>query len=358
MSPSPSFAVTYTIKNEARCLPDALRWYRALGATRFYIFLDGTTDEMRSWLSTQPDVVVGDSVHPHSVEEPPQWIADLEPSWGHFIDARKNVNSWVAARRAAQEGIEWIAMIDPDELLLPSPDDPPSPEATSQLLAATPARVDQLLIRNCDVLPVPDPPSFFGHRFFIDRRPLLESLWRPVRKTLILLPVKPEVVARAEDRFWKTVLRQRNPWNLIDPDSDKPIPTGYFLSYASHKSLLRTKRYTHSRPVIHHWVRPSGRRRSRVHTSARLLHYDLPDAEHFVHKFSQRRGQREFSPRHFYVRRRLTEIAAGRTIDDARQYFDRQIAMGDPKRIEELLDAGVLLDLPIVASFFEGGRPT
>lgn len=353
MNTANSTAVVYTIKNEARSLPDAIRWHRALGVQRFYVFLDRTTDEMRAWLPTQPDVVVSDSVRPVDVDNPPRWISDLGPAWQGFIDARKNVNSWIAARAAAEDGITWLAMIDPDELVLPDRSAPPSPEGFRRLIRSIPAHTDQLLFRNCDVVPEHRASSFFDHRLFVERQPMLERLWKPFRKALITLPIPPKTVAGIDHRFWNIALRGNLPWRLIDPETGKPIPTGYFLSYASHKSLFRTERHDEYQPVIHHWIHRYGRRRSVVDPSARVLHFDLPDVDQFIHKFSQRRGQREFSPRHFYVRRRLTEIAAGESSHAARQYFDDYIVLDDQTRIADLVRNGVLIDLPHVASFFE-----
>lgn len=351
-----AFAVTYTVKDEARMLPDALRWYRALGAERFYVFLDGTRDAMRAWLPTQPDVVVCDSPRPAEISDPPSWIGEIDVAWEGFIDARKNLNSWLAARSAADDGFAWLAMIDPDELLLPDPESGPSPEVLEAMLQRVPDRADQLLVRNCDVLAGTGDGTPFGHRYFLERRPLLESIWRPLRKIRSSVSDDPDAAARFDHAFWSLALRDKLPRKLIDPDTGATIPTGYFLSYASHKSIVRLERLCELRPFIHHWERPSGRRRAWIDPTARLLHFDIPDAEQFIHKFSQRRGNREFTPRFFAARRRLTQIASELAPEDAERFFAEQIAVCDPCRIEELEAAGIVLDVPQVPIYFADAR--
>lgn len=351
---APSFAVTYTVKDEAKLLPNALKWHRALGVQRFYIFLDGTSDAMRAWLPTQPDVVVRDSVRPEDVTDAPRFLETMAAGWDGFVDARKNVNCWLAARKAAADGIDWLAMIDPDELLLPGPAKGANPEAMEHLLAEQSGDVAQVLLPNCDVLPESaSKASPFAHRHFQARYPGLEAAWRPARKVLSLTG-GPQRVAQFDQWFWDRALGNDLPRRLVHPTTGETIPAGYFLSYASNKSLLRTCDFCSWRPVIHHWVRHGGSGRTVKAKQAKVLHFDFTDAEAYLHKFGQRRGNREERPVHFATRRAIGDIALDCSEAEARRFFEQCLTISDPARMAHLVERGVALDLPQVERFFTG----
>ncbi|MXP31565.1 glycosyltransferase family 2 protein [Parerythrobacter jejuensis] len=350
----PSFAVTYTVKDEARLLPDALKWHRALGAQRFYIFLDGTTDSMRDWLDTQSDVMVRESVPPAEVGDAPGFSKKLAKGWDTFIDARKNLNAWVAARLALKDGIDWLAMIDPDELLLPDPAGGVDPIAMQSLLGGQEPDVAQILLPNCDVLPDGEPrTSPFAHRHFQARYPALEAAWRAARKALSVVS-NPLKVARYDQWFWDRALGADLPRRLVHPVTGATIPAGYFLSYSSYKSILRTRLHRGWRPTIHHWTSDDGQGDMVKAKRARVLHFDFTDAASYLHKFGQRRGNREERPIHFATRRAIGDIALDCSEAEAQRFFDECLTVSDPARMAHLVERGVALDLPQIAAFFAG----
>ncbi|WP_284124577.1 glycosyltransferase family 2 protein [Parerythrobacter aestuarii] len=350
---APSFAVTYTVKDEARLLPDAIKWHRALGCKRFYIFLDGTSDAMRDWLPRQPDVMVRESVPPAEVRDAPGFMKVMGKGWDGYIDARKNLNSWVAARLALLDGIDWLAMIDPDELLLPDPKAGPDPAAMVRLLGEQTPDIAQLLLPNCDVLPDGKAgTSPFAQRHFQARFPALEAVWRPARKALSLVS-NPARVARFDQWFWDRALGDDLPRRLVHPVNGETIPAGYFLSYTSHKSILRTRAHRGWRPIIHHWKCEDGEGETAKTRRARVLHFDFTTADAYLHKFGQRRGNREERPQHFAARRAIGDIALDCSDAGARRFFEQCLAVSDPERMAQLVKRGVVLDLPQVAAFFD-----
>ncbi|ABC62368.1 glycosyltransferase family 2 protein [Erythrobacter litoralis] len=353
-SVGPSFGIVYTVKNEARLLPDALKWHRTLGAQRFYVFLDGTTDSMRDWLDKQRDVMVRESVPPDEVRDAPGFSKKLAKGWGSFIDARKNLNAWVAARLALKDGIAWLAMIDPDELLLPDPSGGVDPIAMQSLLAGQEPDVAQVLLPNCDVLPDGAARAYpFAHRHFQARFPALEAAWRTSRKALSVVS-NPLKVARYDQWYWDKALGRDLPRRLFHPETGEAIPAGYFLSYSSHKSILRTRLARGWLPTIHHWKKGDGEGETVKAKRAKMLHFDFTDAESYLHKFGQRRGNREERPVHFAARRAIGDIALDCNEADARRFFDECLTVSDPARIAHLVKRGVALDLPQVERFFVG----
>lgn len=352
----PGFGIVYTVKNEARLLPDALKWHRALGAQRFYVFLDGTTDSMRDWLDRQRDVMVRESVSPAEVRDASGYSKKIARGWDTHIDARKNLNSWVAARLARNDGIEWLAMLDPDELLLPDPAGGVDPLAMRSLLAGQEADVAQLLLPNCDVLPNgSERGSPFAHRHFQARFPALETAWRASRKALSLVS-NPLKVAQYDQWFWDKVLGDDLPRRLIHPVTREAIPAGYFLSYSSHKSILRTRLGRGWRPVIHHWVKDDGEGETVKAQRARVLHFDCTTPEAYLHKFGQRRGNHEERPVHFATRSAIGDIALDCSAADARRFFEDCLTVSDPVRMAHLVKRGVALELPQVERFFTSGE--
>ncbi|WP_423142055.1 glycosyltransferase family 2 protein [Parablastomonas sp. CN1-191] len=352
-SPPRGFAITYTIKDEAALLPGALAWHRALGCRKFYIFLDGTSDAMRDWLPTQPDVVVRDSIRADDVIDPPAWIDWVRENEREWMDVRKNINSWVAARTAAADGIAWLAAIDPDELILPHLFRDDDPAQMEKLLAEVPASCDQVFLPNCDLLPTGQPVAGpFEQRYFLSRLPRLHMANRILRKIAWVLTRSPVVQARVEEGFYRLMLGDAMPRTLRDPATGEQLPGAYFLSYDSQKAILRTARYARYRPRIHYWEDARGRRNAHKPAWARVLHFDLIDVDHFMHKFRQRRGTREGAQSRFAVRHVIADIAMNRPEPEVRKFFLESLCVGDPARRAMLARRGLVRDLPRVEAFF------
>ncbi len=105
--PSAKFAISYTVKNESRLLPSAIKYHIAAGCSRIYMFWDGTTDGSESLVSEFPNVVARNSIKPDEIDDPPAWIARVVSCWELIMDVRKNINTFYAAKEAA------IAILNP-----------------------------------------------------------------------------------------------------------------------------------------------------------------------------------------------------------------------------------------------------
>lgn len=106
--PSAKFAISYTVKNESRLLPSAIRYHIVAGCSRIYIFWDGTTDGSESLVSEFPNVVARNSIKPDEIDDPPAWIARVVSCWELIMDVRKNINTFYAAKEAAKDGIDLV----------------------------------------------------------------------------------------------------------------------------------------------------------------------------------------------------------------------------------------------------------
>jgi hypothetical protein len=118
-----SFALTYTVKNEARLLPLGIEYHLALGCSRVYVFWDNTTDDAPELVAKYPQVITRKSYRPEEMEDAPGWLSQILPAWGPDLDVRKRANTYYAAVDAAKHGIEWLLSIDADELILMNRDE-------------------------------------------------------------------------------------------------------------------------------------------------------------------------------------------------------------------------------------------
>ena len=132
---SGKFALTYTVKNEARLLPSAIEYHIAAGCSRIYVFWDGTTDGSRDLVSKYPCVTARDSIRVEETDDAPKWIKDILVWWDTDMDVRKRINTYYAAKSAAAEGLDWLGGIDPDELVLMSRDEEINEDHISKHLA-------------------------------------------------------------------------------------------------------------------------------------------------------------------------------------------------------------------------------
>jgi Glycosyl transferase family 2 len=351
------FAITYTIKDEARLLPDALAWHRMLGCKRFYIFLDGTSDAMRDFLPTQDDVVLAPSVDPHQLANPPAWITWARANHHGWMDVRKKLNIWSATRDAHAAGFDWIGVIDPDELILPPDSDRLERPDALRWLAAVPSGIDQLLLPNLDVLAAADDgQSPFAKRHFLNRLGRTETSWRLLRRVVSRILRKPQLVAWFDHWFFTLALGANPPRVLRDPASSKIIPFGYFLSYSNYKAIFRCARYASFDPQIHRWVAPRRFAGSpRAITSGNVLHYDMIDAAHFRTKFGQRRGQQEFELNLFYARWKLGQMAISLSAEHCDQFFRESLSIRDETRLADLVGRGLLREIEGPAALFGQG---
>jgi len=342
-----SFAITYTVKNEAQLLPAALEYHAQLGCTKFFVFFDGTTDNSRELVAGLPNVVAQESVDPATLSDLPEWIAQLLPRWSESMDIRKRINTFAAAGLARQAGIEWLVNIDPDELLLfdePGRDRPGDPAA---FFAAIPAKIDQILMPNLEAVPVGEGTGrpFVDCTLFLRRFPLTEWVWR-MSAALVRRAIRsPKLHAWYDYWFYRLRFRGALPRLMRRPDTGESIPCGYFLGYSNHKALVRASAARDFNFNIHRWQ--AARRAPRSVKRGYVLHYDLPNAEYFCAKFRQRGPA--MLVKAFFCRYMFARIACDLPFASAQRFFLENICIRDRATIARLQQRGVLVRVSFVA---------
>ena len=107
---SNSFAITYTVKNEATVLPLAIAYHVAAGCSLVYLFWDGTTDDAEKLIEGLP-VVARPSVRPEEMVDPPEWVTRLLPWWKTNMDVRKQIIPTTQPNGRRRRGLNgWPAL--------------------------------------------------------------------------------------------------------------------------------------------------------------------------------------------------------------------------------------------------------
>lgn len=123
-----SIALTLTVKDERDLLRPNILYHRYLGVSKFYVFLDGTTDDTRAKVADLGGVELSDSISGESFlvsSERRKAVAEcwrlrdtLEKSV-RYHTARQVLNSFAAWEQARDAGIDWLISLDADELVWP-----------------------------------------------------------------------------------------------------------------------------------------------------------------------------------------------------------------------------------------------
>lgn len=341
MTTSTRFAITYTVKNEADLLPDAIAYHRALGCSKFYVFFDGTTDASRELIGGATDVTCADSLPPVAAEAP-EWIRRIAPRWHENMDVRKRINTYTAAQWARRDGVEWLINIDPDELLLLTESGADSAAAVAEFFRPIPPSVDQILVRNLEAIalgPGTGKP-FIDCTLFLQRFPLTELLWKISARLLRTFTSSPRLLAWYDYGYYQLRFRGALPRRMRHPLTGEVIPAGYFLGYSNHKALIRTANACDFEFNIHRWQR--ARRSPRSIVQGRLLHFDLCSPEYFRSKFRQRQGA--VLSKDFYCRYMFAQIARELPSAEAQRFFVEQICLPE-SRVAGLRSAGILVEI-------------
>ncbi len=347
--PSGKFALTYTVKNEARLLPSAIEYHLAAGCSRIYLFWDGTTDNSAELVQKYPQVIARKSYRPDELQNPPTWLSQILPAWEPDFDVRKIANTVCAARDAAKDGIEWLVGIDADELILMSRDEQALENHIPRYLERIPDDIDQLQLPNLESVPTAaetDNP-FTDCVYFLNRFPATEAVWRYSRAALARITPSsearvtrfPKLIAWYDWLFYELRFTGALHRMMREPGTQRRIPGTYFLGYSSYKSFIRTDRVADFRFATHGWkpfTRPP--RNLRI---GNILHFDMLDADYFALKFRQRPAPRDI----FYLRYMLGLVARDHSPAEIREFFETYIAIRDPKRIEFLKKKGILLEI-------------
>ena len=345
------FAISYTVKDEARMLPAAIDYHIAAGCSRIYVYWDGTSDGSDQLLSAYPAVLARNSITPDEVEDAPQWITKILPWWDVDLDVRKQINTYYAAKSAALEGIDWLINVDADELIWMGNNGPINYESIVSKLDRVPGNIDQLLLPNLDCVPTsPESQNPFSDCvYFMNRFPATEFIWRYSRALLIRVSRSPELVAWYDYLFYQVRFFGALPRLMRDPKSRRLFPAGYFLGYSSYKSFIRLRTFSNFKFETHRWTRNVRAPRNR--RLGNILHYDLPDCAYFAAKFRQRQ---QGVQKGFYLRYRLALVATNCSDREIAEFFGRYIAIRDPAPIARLERKGILLRIDAVANFMKG----
>jgi hypothetical protein len=347
--PSGKFAVTYTVKNEARLLPSAIEYHLAAGCSRIYLFWDNTTDNSAELVAKYPQVIARKSFRPYELQNPPPWLSEILPAWEPDLDVRKIANTFYSAQDAAKDGIEWLVGIDADELILMSRHEQELENHIPRYLEKTPNDIDQLLLPNLESVPTSAETEnpFTDCVYFLNRFPATETVWRYSRAALARITPSsearvtrfPKLIAWYDWLFYELRFAGALHRMMREPGTQRRIPGTYFLGYSSHKSFIRTDRVRDFQFATHEW-KPFVRRPRSLRTG-NVLHFDMLDAAYFVLKFKQRPAPRDI----FYLRYMLGTVAREHSPEEVREFFETYIAVCDPKRIELLRKRGILVEI-------------
>ena len=248
-------AVCYTVKDEARLLPHAVKYHLAAGVSRIYVFLDGTTDNSRELIEDVIGVEVHRSAPPTGGVDEPGWFGGVGLIWEGNFDARKRVNTFRAAQWAHAAGIEWLASIDPDELIIANSNDLVSIDLMDRLLRCVPENIDQILLRNLELVPVVSESvnPFLDNVYFLNRFPRTELVFRYSSALARRLLRNSRLHAWFEHLFYKLRFLGTWPRLMRHPATKSLIPSSYFLGYVNHKAIIRTNASDKYNFNIHRW---------------------------------------------------------------------------------------------------------
>jgi hypothetical protein len=347
--PSGKFALTYTVKNESRLLPQAIEYHLAAGCSRIYLFWDNTTDNAPDLIARYPQVVARKSFRPEELLDPPSWLAVILPAWDIELDVRKIANTYYAAQQAAREGIEWLICIDADELILMSTSETQLENHIPRYLEKISQSIDQLLLPNLESVPtaadVQNP--FIDSIYFLNRFPATETAWRYSRAALLRIARSPKLVAWYDWLFYELRFAGALKRMMREPGTHRRIPGTFFLGYSSYKSFMRTARIADFEFATHGWK--AFRRRPQSLRTGNVLHFDMLDAAYFAAKFRQRPAPRDI----FYLRYLLGNLARDRSSEEIREFFTTYIAIDDPARIARLKHKGILSEIRTPSSLLK-----
>jgi hypothetical protein len=343
--PSGKFALTYTAKNESRLLPSGIDYHLAAGCSRIYLFWDGTTDNAPELVAKYPQVVARNSYRPDEISNPPQWLAKILLAWGPELDVRKIANTYCAALQAHKDGIEWLACIDADELLLMSKEEMRVEGHISRYLEKVPEKFDQVLMRNLESIPTSADcrNPFIDCIYFLNRFPVTENAWRYSRAALFRATRSPKLIAWYDWLFYELRFAGALKRMMREPGTGRRVPGTYFLGYSSYKSFIRTRVAPDFNFATHSWRRFV--RSPRNIETGNVLHFDMLDAAYFAAKFRQRTAGRDI----FYLRYLLSNIARDRSTEEIREFFETYIAIRDPQRIARLKKKGIVAEIHAVS---------
>lgn len=344
------FAITYTVKNECDLLLKSIHYHYTAGCTKFYVFLDGTTDDTYELLKELEYVEIFQTQKPENLNDLPQWIINILDWWERDMDVRKRINTYYAANLAFNEGITWLGCIDPDELIIPNKElKNIDNRLINEFLKNIPEKCNQVLMRNLEVVTTKaetDNP-FLECVLFLNRFPVTETIWR-YSSALVRRLFKSKIQAWFDYIFYKIRFANLLQRLMVNPITNEKIPGSYFLGYSNHKSFVRTKHFNDFNFVTHKWIKYTSKPQNTY--LGFVLHYDLYDYKYFSHKFKQR--QESMLLKVFYFRYMIAKVAREVDIEGIKSFFLKYIAITDDQRISKLENRNILVRITAISDFF------
>ena len=358
MVQSNTYAITYTIKNEAQFLQDGVTYHLLNGCKRVYLFFDGTEDNSREIAAGFDGRVVQRNTLPtESQGAVPAWIQRILPSWSDNYDTRKRINTYAAALQAREEGIEWLFTIDADEALLFRAAAAEGSGDSVEFLGRIPAHVHQILMPPHEAVPTGPGTNrpMVDCQYFLNRFPATDAAWKTLQ--VVLRPFLKTPKQRAWLDYWVYCVRFRGrfPRLLKHPTTNESIPTGFYLGYWNHKAGIRTAVVDRYGFNTHGWTAKSAPPPSL--SRGALLHYDLPNALCYRNKFQQRNAWYTNRTNPFFTRHALATIARELPPEAVDAFFLEQLAITDPEQLRSMEAAGIVRKIDCVSRALGSPRP-
>lgn len=345
------FAITYTVKNESRLLPSAIDYHSAIGCSKFYVYLDGTTDNTVELIKNLENVEIFSTSKPVIDKETPTWITEIMPWWDSDFDVRKRINTYYAAVKALLDDIEWVCCIDPDEILFFNHIKGINSNKFNDLFENILPDIDQIFMKNLEVIAskVESDNPFRDCTLFLNRFPVTEFLWRFSSAVVRRITRRPKIVAWFDYVFYRLRFFNALPRLMFNPITDKFIPCSYFLGYSNHKAFIRTNRCKDFNFVIHKWIKY--KRKPKSIFTGNVLHYDFFDYKYMSLKFNQRSVAPHMT-KDFYVRDALGTFARVASDDCMKKFFEKNITISDDYIINRLIRKKIAIRVLDISSYF------
>ena len=347
-----TFAVTYTVKDEAKLLALAIPYYIQSGCSRIYLYWDGTTDNSKELVKQYGDIIVcRDTVEAHELKEIPEWVHEISPRWRESMDVRKRINTLHAARLAFDEGIDWITSVDPDELIIPSKDAIDPKGAISTFLSNVSEHKNLLFLSNLEAVPTSDESNnpFVECNLFLNRFPVTEQILRYTKAGIRIFTKNPILHAWYEYIFYKIRFPGAPLRTLRHPETNKVIPTGVFLGYLGYKSIIRTRTALESLFNIHKWEKDKCD--LDIAYKGYVLHYDLFDAQYTAAKFRQRPPAMQVKA--FHARYMIAMIARNSSDEVINKFFNDCIALTRAEDLNKLIARRIVVKIDGIANLLQ-----
>ncbi len=246
-------ACVYMVRNEEAMLPHNITYHKFIGVTDFFVFLDHSTDGTKSKIQTVHNLRYFEDLPyqellRYNLNKP---NLDLELMRQHFSthsSLRQVLNVNMALEMCKIEGIDWLILLDPDELVCID-EEKIEKDSLKGFLADLDKSVGAVRFRNIEVVPT---RMEVGHIFE-------GHLFKSYR-------VNGEVRGLPKSQ-------------LFDPFTNTMAPAGWFWGHSSGKLAVRPCRDSYF--ISSHQCYTYGETVSKDY----LLHYNIYSYRQFLNKY-------------------------------------------------------------------------